>query len=387
MELLRRPKESYTSYLKRIVQATREKQLNYEEMGNCLLGERNVYSSENLRKVFYALDIIADKLDEDIVITDEDLLLEIERQKDELYKTTQRLRDKKREINNDLRKIARFENLEQVLRTELAIHKPLEINKEVSYTSEDNVEASVLISDIHYGIEIENNVNKFNSTIAEQRMNTLVDRVIQYCEFHKVQTLHVELLGDLISGYINISNRVEQEEDLISQIIGISAILSSALNKLVSRIPTVNLYCVFGNHSRVNPNKKENLNRENYERLIFTYIQMRVSGLNKFITSDTEDYLCYTLNNDRKVVCTHGDKDNLSSIVTNYIALLGFVPNEIHLGHYHNFKIVDENDITIVVNGSIVGSDDYAVSIRKNTEPCQVLRIYSNDFSTYAIKL
>ena len=95
MELLRRPKESYTSYLKRIVQATREKQLNYEEMGNCLLGERNVYSSENLRKVFYALNIIADKLDEDIVITDEDLLLEIERQKDELYKTTQRLRDKK----------------------------------------------------------------------------------------------------------------------------------------------------------------------------------------------------------------------------------------------------------------------------------------------------
>lgn len=387
MKLLRKPQESYTSYLKRVVQATREKQLNYEEMGDCLLEERNVYSSENLRKVFYALDIIADKLDEDVVTTDKDLLLEIERQKDELYKFTQRSRDKQREIRNDLRKMARFENLEQVLRTELAIHKPFDYTKDVSYVAIDNVEASVLISDIHFGIEIDNNVNKFNSTIAKQRIDTLIDRTIQYCELHKVQTLHVELLGDLISGYINISNRVEQEEDLISQIIGISSILSSALSKLVSKIPTVNLYCVFGNHSRVNPNKKENVNRENYERLIFTYIQMRVQGLNKFVTSDTEDYLYYTLRNGKRVVCTHGDKDNLSNIVTNYIALLGFVPNEIHLGHYHNFKIVDENDITVVVNGSIVGSDDYAVSIRKNTSPCQVLRVYGNDVSTYAIKL
>ena len=115
MQLIRHINESYTAYLKRVVQATREKQLTYEEMGDCLLGERNVYSSENLRKCFYALDIIADRLDEDIVITDNDVLAEIEKQKDELYKETQRLRDKKREIHNDLRKMARFENLENVL--------------------------------------------------------------------------------------------------------------------------------------------------------------------------------------------------------------------------------------------------------------------------------
>ena len=387
MQLMRHINESYTAYLKRVVQATREKQLTYEEMGNCLLGERNVYSSENLRKCFYALDIIADKLDEDIVITDKDVVAEIERQKDELYKETQRLRDKKREINNDLRKMARYENLERVLIDKLSNMSHLLPIKDISYEPYNNIEASLLISDIHYGIEINNSVNRFNKEIAKVRLETLAHRVVNYCETHKVNILNIELLGDLISGYINVSNRVEQEEDLISQIIEVSSLLSSVINYLCSKIPTVNLHCVFGNHSRVNPNKKENLNRENYERLIFKYIEMQTNGVANFVTSENEDYLWYELGNGKRIVCAHGDKDTLSNIVANYIALLGFVPNEIHLGHYHNFKITDENDVSVVVNGSVVGTDDYAVSIRKNTQPCQVLRIYDRDISTYAIKL
>lgn len=387
MQLIRHINESYTAYLKRVVQATREKQLTYEEMGDCLLGERNVYSSENLRKCFYALDIIADRLDEDIVITDNDVLAEIEKQKDELYKETQRLRDKKREIHNDLRKMARFENLENVLIDKLSDIPSPSIIKNITYEPYKDVEAVLQISDIHYGIEINNSVNVFNKKIAQIRLETLAYRVVDYCKTHKVNILNIELLGDLISGYINVSNRVEQEEDLISQIIEVSNLLSSTINYLCSKIPTVNLYCVFGNHSRVNPNKKEHLNRENYERLIFKYIEMQTQGVSNFVTSENEDYLWYELGNGTKIVCTHGDKDTLTNIVTNYIALLGFVPNEIHLGHYHNFKIIEENDITVVVNGSVVGTDDYAVSIRKNTKPCQVLRVYDRDISTYTIKL
>lgn len=387
MLLIRGENESYTAYLKRVVQATREKQLTYNEMGVCLLGERKVYSSENLRKCFYALDIIADKLDEDILITDSDVLKVIEQRKDELFKETQRLRDKKREINNELRKMARFENLEQVLITELSSSATPTTIKDINYQPLKDIEATLLISDIHYGIDINNSVNAFNKEVAKIRLDTLIHRVIHYCQINKVNVLNIELLGDLISGYINVSNRVEQEEDLISQIIEVSSLLSSAINYLCSKIPTVNLYCVFGNHSRVNPNKKENLNRENYERLIFKYIEMQTSGLTNFVTSNNEDYLWYELGNGTKIVCTHGDKDTLTNIVNNYIGLLGFIPDEIHLGHYHNFKIIEDNGVSIIVNGSMVGTDNYAVSIRKNSKPCQVLRIYDRDISTYSIKL
>lgn len=142
----------------------------------------------------------------------------------------------------------------------------------------------------------------------------------------------------------------------------------------------------FGNHSRVNPNKKENINRENYERLIFKYIELQ-TNVNVFTTSECEDYLVYSLPNGKSILCTHGDKDNKVSLVNNYNNVLGFMPDEIHLGHWHSFEDKDDNLSNIIINGSVVGTDDYALSIRKNTPPCQVLRIYGEDICTYKIRL
>jgi hypothetical protein len=73
---------------------------------------------------------------------------------------------------------------------------------------------------------------------------------------------------------------------------------------------------------------------------------------------------------------------NLGSFWQNLFKIL-----DSHKYRKENLKIIEENDITVVVNGSIVGTDDYAVSIRKNTKPCQVLRVYDRDISTYTIKL
>ena len=148
----------------------------------------------------------------------------------------------------------------------------------------------------------------------------------------------------------------------------------------------MNVYCVFGNHSRVNPNKKENVNRENYERLIFKYIELK-TNVNNFITSENEDYLTYNLLSGRTILCTHGDKDNKISLVNNYNNVLGFTPDEIHIGHWHSFEDKDDNLNNIIINGSVVGTDDYALSIRKNTPPCQALRIYGEDICTYKIRL
>ena len=387
MILKRDNNESYTRYLKRVVQAVREKTITYDEMGDCLLGEDNVYCHDNLRKMFYALNVIADRLDDDCVITDKELIDEIQKQKDELFKETVKLRDKKREIRNDLRKMARYENLEQVLIEKLGKQTEKIIEKSVDYKPMIDVEASLLVSDIHYGIEINNSVNKYNKDIAEERLWKLFRYAFSYCKLNQVSTLNIELLGDLISGTINVSNRVEQEEDLIEQIIDIADILSKCINYLSKNIPNVNVRCVFGNHSRVNPNKKDNLNRENYERLIFKYIQLKTNGINEFMTSGKEDYLVYSLQDSRIIVCTHGDKDIKSNILTNYNSILGFVPDEIHLGHWHAYEEKDDNSTEIVVNGSVVGTDDYALSIRKNTQPCQILKIYGDNVCTYKIML
>lgn len=361
----------------------KDDKLGYSEMGDCLLGSKNVYSSENLRKSYYVLEKVAENINGDCVITDNDILKEIEKQKDELFKERVKLRDKQREINKVLYEESRFENLREVLINSLSDMPKLNPIKKTDYEPKENLEASLLISDVHMGIKIDNQFNYYDVDVAQDRLNQVISKTIYYCQLHKVQKLNVEILGDIISGIIQVTGRVEQEEDIITQVITAGEMLVNVLLELDKYIPEVCVWTVFGNHSRVTPNKKENLNRENFERLIYHHIKTRLPNM-KIATSLNDDFLTYKIGN-KTIVLTHGDKDSAGTAVSNFENLLNIKASEIHLGHYHSFMIKDNNDTDIVVNGSIVGTDDYAISIRKSTKPSQTLRIYDMDTCTYKI--
>ena len=114
-----------------------------------------------------------------------------------------------------------------------------------------------------------------------------------------MQTLYINLLGDLIAGNIHTSVRVEQEEDVISQIVHVSEILSNFISEISKYVNDVKVICVQGNHGRVTPNIKESLNQENYERLIYEYIRLRLPNVN-IITNGFEDWVAYNIG-DRKI--------------------------------------------------------------------------------------
>ncbi len=55
--------ENYIGFMKRVVSAVRTGDVDYEEMGNLLLGDDNSYSSDNARKAYYFLNKICNKID------------------------------------------------------------------------------------------------------------------------------------------------------------------------------------------------------------------------------------------------------------------------------------------------------------------------------------
>ena len=376
--------ETYLAYVKRIVQMVRDSKIGYIEMGDALLGVGNVYSSENLRKAYYVLDKMIDKIDGDAVITDNDILIEIEKQKDELYKERVRLRDKKRELNALLTAEARYENLVSVLKENIDKLEPLQIERSIPYVPSET-EACLILSDFHYGIKIDNQVNHYNIDIAKDRVTQLVDKTIEFCCLHRVKTLNIEILGDMCNGHINVGNRVEQEEDAISQIINVSELLTKAIRILANSIKEAKVFCVFGNHSRLISDKKQAITPESVERLIFEYLKLRLPDI-EVVTSKTDDYLVTNVAN-RKIVLCHGNNDSPTACVKNFVNILDFKPDEIHMGHFHTFGITNDNDCEIVVNGSLVSTDDYALSIRRATKASQTLRIYGVDTCTYNIIL
>lgn len=375
----RKEKETYKSYLTRIINAKENGQITYEEMGDFLVDD-NRWNSDNWRKFYYIAKEVVKKLDEDIEYTQDDVIREMEDMKIEIYKEKVKLRDQRRELNKLHTKQARFENLVEVIKERLEEIGTLPREKYYKQLDKEKG-ATLMVSDLHYGIKVDNQFNYYDTEVAEDRLKQLTNKTIQYCKKHDISNLNIELLGDEIAGTIHTSVRVQQEEDIIQQIIDCAELLSNMVNDLAEHVESVTVYSVYGNHGRTESNKHDAINRENYERLIYYFMKNRVKGV-RFIDSQGEDFIKY-YDFGKTFVISHGDKDKQASAIEVYSKMLGEQVGEVHLAHWHEFKEIGN----VIVNGSVVGSDDYAVSIRKHSKPCQVLKVYGEDECTYKLIL
>ena len=314
----------------------------------------------------------------------EDMIASLETKKEEEYKERVRLQDARREYNKELREEARYENLIDVMKC--AIDEMPNLSFRSKEVGSSGVKASLVVSDLHYGALIDNAVNFYNTDVCKERMSMLLDKTIKYCTIHHVKELYVNLAGDLVCGNIHLTSRVEQEEDIIAQTMQVAELLSNFLAELSKHVPSIVVVCVQGNHSRVTPNRKESLNQENFERIIFEYIKMRLPNI-RMLINGAEDWIAYNIG-ERKMFLEHGDKSNVSSAREKAINLLGYVPDTIVFGHFHHLEVNDDNGTDVVVNGSVMGSDSYAVRRRLHTQPYQVMQVYDGaDVCTYKLTL
>ena len=105
---------------------------------------------------------------------------------------------------------------------------------------------------------------------------------------------------------------------------------------------------------------------------------------NMSIEAQAEDFVMYDCG-DKKIYLAHGQYDKLSSVIGDCVAMTKIVPDEVHLGHTHSYKDINESNIMTVVGGSLIGADDYALTLRKNTKPHQNLIIYGEDRCVYQL--
>ena len=307
--MVRGTDENYLSFSKRLIEAKKDGLISYQELADGLLQDENVYSDDNIRKFYYIYEKMVKRLGE-VETTDIDEQVKVyEKIKEDIFKERCKLQDERRLKNKDLRDEARFEKITDALVDIIQSLEPIKLNiceREVL----GNIEASLLISDIHAGLKIDNVVNYYDIEVCKERMSQLLSKTIKYCRLHQVTKLNIELLGDLINGVIKIQNRIDEEEDTISQIATISEILSQFINELKAEVPSVVVYGVIGNHSSVFANKNERSNKENFERLIYKFISLRTGQ--QVITNGLEDFLTYKVG-DREIVMAYGDRENITN--------------------------------------------------------------------------
>ncbi|MGG3987508.1 hypothetical protein [Bacillus smithii] len=390
--LRRQEGESFNRYHIRLYEKKNEYGLSREEIADLLNKEYGSnYDESKWRKDYAAYVkwkdfIIAENLNEDIVKKYEELKIEAEKEK-------VRQRDQKREYRNLIRNSARFEKIkddiyEAILQLEKK--KPLKFNNENrSFEFSEERHGLALFSDWHFGMEVDNTINKYNKEVFNERVTKLANKIITYGKFNKISTLHVAQLGDLLSGMIHVSTRVQSNEDIIEQIQYVSETLAEILVKLASEFNQIHFYNVIGNHGRIG--KKDDVGiKENFEYLVPWYLEARLRNIpNIKIVSDNDGYITTNIF-DTKIVFVHGNFDRIDQSVTKLPQLLGYVPDMIIGGHIHHNYENEYGKTTVLTNGSLIGVDDFAMQGRHVAKPSQKFMVFDKEEgleSTYSIKL
>ena len=189
-------------------------------------------------------------------------------------------------------------------------------------------------------------------------------------------------LGDLIHGIIHTSSRIEQEMDVVEQVMYAAEILSQFLNELTRLGIEITYRSVSDNHSRVIADKNQHIEKEQFSRLIDWYVAERLKNTSVQMIESSIDFGVGKFKVfDKTIMFAHGHQGNKNSSFQEFIGLTREWVDYICLAHYHSPAIKDYQGCKIIINGSIVGSEQYAFSRHLFTKPSQKLLIFQENNS------
>lgn len=299
----------------------------------------------------------------------------------DLYIQQVKLRDEMNSYRKVLRDEARIDTFKNMIIEAIQTLPELPKVKYSSRTRGYRNEAILLFSDLHIGVKCDNFYNKYNLEIATIRVNKLLNDVIDYCYRNEVHTLHVCNLGDLIHGLIHVNARIEQEFDVVNQIVTASELVANFLNEIQQAAPHVVYRSVVDNHSRTMANKNEAIESENLSKIIDWYLQERLKETKIEFANDNIDEGIgkFELENGKKVMFAHGHNDSINQVYQHFTGASQEFIDYMLLGHYHCEKMKTYNSSKVIVNGSIVGTEQYALSKRLFSKPSQTLLVFEED--------
>ena len=287
------------------------------------------------------------------------------------------------ELNKHLKSIS-----DQFLLKELiveAISKIEPLKYEFKDLQSGESEAVLLLSDWHRGQVSDNFFNKFNNEIFDERVEKLMNKTREYCLLNNIKTIHILTLGDMINGGIHVQTRIESQENLIEQTIGVTEALSHLFNNLSQEF-NLELYFCRGNHDRVTPSKEEAMNGESFSDIIPWFLKERLKGNDRIhFNENTVDDEIITANVcGQHIIGVHGHKDNFNKAIDNLALFTKQIPDYIVMGHFHHSREADLKGVEMIINPSLCGSDRFAVDNRLFSKAGQKLLMVNKDEGRYA---
>ena len=353
----------------------------WEDVGNVLndmLGE-NLSSSAYRKKFQYFEQIMKDN--EDLFFENKNYLDDLKEMKREIQKEKIKLSDERTELKRLYREQARRESFLDVVKRAMSedVEPLVEPNHIGGFNYADN-DLIVSLTDIHTGIEIDNAFNKFNENILRKRFNTYLQKILEVRERHNSENCYV-IIGEVVSGIIHNNLRIENNLDLMQSFKLVATLISDFLTELSKYFNDVHVYINEGNHSRISPNKEDNIQGENVDVLVPFYLKARLQLIDNIFIHENEvmEEIAMFQVRGNIVMSAHGDNDKVSSVVQKFTMLFDVKPDLVYLGHRHTNAMETVYDTKVIQSGCLSGTDNYALSKRLRNKAEQTISVITED--------
>lgn len=387
MGIERKPNESQVEYHKRLIFGKLVDKtlsdLDYSELAELVYGKQ--YSSDVARRMLYGSCKTLELIDAEGIegirnscADSGDVMSDIDMKIIELHKEQQKLLDQRSALRKIVRSNARREETASIIERAIVDSNlpTLEYVEPIVTPSSNDILVS--LNDMHYGATHSNYWGVYNSDVCRKMMSKYLQKIIEIAGTHGSENCIVWENGDVISGLIHKSIQITNKENVVEQVIGASELIAEFLSVLSGRFRTVKFVSVSGNHSRLDPNKDNDIQGERLDDLVEWYLSARLQNFKNIIIGSYEkiDSTMYVVNIRGKDYCgVHGDFDGSETKIHALQTMAGRQLYAVMSGHLHHNKVDEVQGVKTVMAGSFLGMDDYCVRKRIYGRPEQMVCI------------
>jgi hypothetical protein len=247
-------------------------------------------------------------------------------------------------------------------------------------TAKSESTAIILCSDLHYEEVVDPNkidqLNEYNTTIAKRRFNKLFQNALKLIDINRnganITQCVLWLGGDLINGYIHPEFVENNEMSPIEACLEVYKLCISSIDFLLENGNFDKLHIVtnIGNHGRTTDKMRVSTSAENsYEYMIYNFLANHYVKNKKVNFKITKGYFNWMNIYGYDIRFHHGDNVRFAGGVGGITIPLNKAIAQWNqakaayldiMGHWHQ-RMSTKNAI---INGSVVGYNEYALSIK-----------------------
>ena len=375
--------ENENQYILRICSMKEDQGWTWEDVASILnssLGH-NFGESKYRKQYQYFNKMLKDN--ETTFFTEDEYLEKIRSERRELEKERKKIQTEKIEYNRWLREEAREELIAEHISNAIRELPKLDVPNIIA--PNQNMRTGILaFADPHYGKDLcikglfGETLNEYSPEIFEQRMWNLLSQTVQICNKEGFNELNVYDLGDEIEGCLRVAALMKLRYGVIESTVRYGHFITEWLNELTKHVRVKYQMVKDSNHCqlRMLGEPKNTFKDENISYIIADKIMDRLSDNPNFEFAQNPTGYIFDQVAGYNVFGYHGEGKALEQAIKDFSRTYKVNIDYLIGGHKHHklsSNIGIESDIIRIP--SIIGIDDYSLSLNKTSDPGATLFI------------